>query len=157
MLCEKFNMNWVWVRPCYTYGPGDVSTRLIPKVINTIINNQKLELDSCDKTIDYLYIDDFTNYLYTLVVGDNTDGIYNLCSGNQYNLKEVIHTICKLMNVSDNIIFNTTNGRNLTSPIICGHNHKIKKYSKITKLTKLTDGLNKTINYYKNERKSPLL
>lgn len=152
MLCEKFNMNWVWVRPCYTYGPGDVSTRLIPKVINTIINNQKLELDSCDKTIDYLYIDDFTNYLYTLVVGDNTDGIYNLCSGNQYNLKEVIHTIRKLMNVSDNIIFNTTNSRNLTSPIICGYNHKIKKYSKITKLTKLTDGLNKTINYYKNER-----
>lgn len=152
MLCEKFNMNWVWVRPCYTYGPGDISTRLIPKVINTIINNQKLELDSCNKIIDYLYIDDFTNYLYKLVIGDNTDGIYNLCSGNQYNLKEVIHTICKLMNSSDNIIFNATNGRNLTSPIICGYNHKIKKYSKITKLTELTDGLNKTINYYKNER-----
>jgi UDP-glucose 4-epimerase len=152
ILCEKFNMNWIWVRPCYTYGPGDVSTRLIPKVINTIINNQKLELDSCDKIIDYLYIDDFTNYLYTLVIGDNTDGIYNLCSGNQYNLKEVINTICKLMNSSDNIIFNATNDRNLTSPIICGYNHKIKKYSKITKLTELADGLNKTINYYKNER-----
>lgn len=152
ILCEKFNMNWVWVRPCYTYGPGDVSTRLIPKVIKTIINNQKLELDSCNKIIDYLYIDDFTNYLYTLVIGDNTNGIYNLCSGNQYNLKEVINTICKLMNSSNYITFNTNPSRNLTSPIICGYNYKIKKYSKITKLTELTSGLNKTINYYKNER-----
>lgn len=152
ILCEKFNMNWLWVRPCYTYGPGDVSTRLIPKVIKTIINNQKLELDSCNKIIDYLYIDDFTNYLYTLVIGDNTNGIYNLCSGNQYNLKEVINTICKLMNSSNYITFNTNPSRNLTSPIICGYNYKIKKYSKITKLTELTDGLNKTINYYKNER-----
>ena len=152
ILCEKFNMNWLWVRPCYTYGPGDVSTRLIPKVIKTIINNQKLELDSCNKIIDYLYIDDFTNYLYTLVIGDNTNGIYNLCSGNQYNLKEVINTICKLMNSSNYITFNTNPSRNLTSPIICGYNYKIKKYSKITKLTELTSGLNKTINYYKNER-----
>ena len=152
ILCEKFNMNWLWVRPCYTYGPGDVSTRLIPKVIKTIINNQKLELDSCNKIIDYLYIDDFTNYLYTLVIGDNTNGIYNLCSGNQYNLKEVINTICKLMNSSNYITFNTNPSRNLTSPIICVYKYKIKKYSKITKLTELTSGLNKTINYYKNER-----
>ena len=87
-----------------------------------------------------------------MVIGDNTNGIYNLCSGNQYNLKEVIHTICELMNNFDTITFNTKISRNLTSPIICGYNHKIKKYSKITKLTELTDGLNKTINYYKNER-----
>ncbi len=152
ILCEEFNMNWVWVRPCYTYGPGDVSTRLIPKVINAIINNQKLELDNCNKIIDYLYIDDFTNYLYTLMIGDDTNGVYNLCSGNQYNLKKVIFDICKLMDTSDNIIFNTSPSRNLTSPIICGYNHKIKKYSKITKLTELNEGLYKTINYYHSSR-----
>lgn len=154
IICEKFNMNWVWVRPCYVYGPRDVSTRLIPKVINTVLNDGKLELDNCDKIIDYLYIDDFTNYLYTLIIGDDTDGIYNLCSGNQYNLKEVICTISQLMNGFSNISFNNTSIRDLTSPIICGNNYKIKKYSKITKLIDLSDGLNKTIKYYKDERQN---
>jgi nucleoside-diphosphate-sugar epimerase len=149
ILCEKFDIKWVWVRPCYIYGPGDVSTRLIPKVINTIINNEKLELDSCDKIIDYLYISDFTNYLYALVINDRIDGIYNLCSGNQYNLRDVIYKICELMDSNDNITFNSMPSRNLTSPIICGNNKKIKKISNIKKLIGLKDGLIKTINYYK--------
>jgi nucleoside-diphosphate-sugar epimerase len=152
ILCQKFNMKWCWVRPCYIYGPGDVTTRLIPKIINTIIKNEKLELDSCNKIIDYLYVSDFTNYLYSLIINDDTNGIYNLCSGNQYNLKDVIYEICDLMDSSNNITFKSTPSRNLTSPIICGNNDKIKKISNIKKLVGLKEGLTKTINYYKNER-----
>jgi hypothetical protein len=53
------------------------------------------------------------------------------------------------MDSNDNITFNSMPSRNLTSPIICGNNKKIKKISNIKKLIGLKDGLIKTINYYK--------
>lgn len=154
ILCDKYNIEWGWIRPCYVYGPGDVNTRLIPSIINKLLNNEKIELDKCDKIIDYIYIDDFTDLVYSLVVGENIDGIYNICSGEQYKLRNVIDQICLLMNKQDNIIFNDLLTRELTSSMICGYNNKIKKYSKINNLIDLTEGLTRTINYYKNERSS---
>jgi hypothetical protein len=53
------------------------------------------------------------------------------------------------MDSNNNITFNSMPSRNLTSPIICGNNKKIKKISNIKKLIGLKEGLIKTINYYK--------
>jgi dTDP-D-glucose 4,6-dehydratase len=82
-------------RPCYVYGPNDVKTRLIPTLINKFLNNEEITLDKCDKIIDYIYIDDFTEYVYNLIITQN-NGIFNICSGNQYELKDVINLIYTL-------------------------------------------------------------
>lgn len=144
MLCDIYNIEWGWVRPCYVYGPGDVSTRLIPTIINKLSKNEKVILDECNKIIDYIYIDDFVDFTYSLIVG-NIDGIYNICSGQQYNLRDIVNKIGILMNKLDNIQFNTSSTRKLTSSIICGDNNKIKEQSKITTLIDLDTGLLKTI------------
>jgi nucleoside-diphosphate-sugar epimerase len=39
IFCLQNGMGWAWVRPCYTYGPGDVETRLIPTIINKCLKN----------------------------------------------------------------------------------------------------------------------
>ena len=95
MLCNQYNLKWVWIRPCYIYGPGDVDTRLIPSLINKFIKNEEVNLDKCEKLIDYLYIDDFVNFLYLLIISDS-EGIYNICSGEKYKLKEIINKIHKI-------------------------------------------------------------
>jgi len=150
MLCDKYNIEWGWVRPCYVYGPGDVNTRLIPTVINKLLKNEKVILDECNKIIDYIYIDDFVNFTYSLIVG-NIDGVYNICSGEQYNLKDIINKIDIMISKPKNIQFNNSSIRKLTSPIISGNNNKIKQQSQIDMLTDLDIGLSKTINYMSNE------
>ena len=149
MLCDKYNIEWGWIRPCYVYGPGDVSTRLIPTIINKLSRNEKIILDECNKIIDYIYIDDFVDFTYSLIIG-NIDGVYNICSGQQYNLRDIVNKIGILMNKLDDVQFNTSSIRKLTSPIICGNNNKIKEQSQIEVLIDINEGLLKTINYYKN-------
>lgn len=146
-LCELYGIEWVWIRPCYVYGPGDVSTRLIPTVINKIINGETVSLDSCNKLIDYLYIDDFVNYVCSLI-GQSNNGIYNICSGQQYKLKEVVLKIGELLEAKERLSFDKTNGRELSSTLMCGSNIKINQISAPTTLTTLEAGLQKTINYY---------
>ena len=147
LICKQNNIDWTWVRPCYVYGPGDVPTRLIPTIINKFLTNEEVVLDECNKTIDYMYIDDFVDLLYKLLISEST-GIYNICSGYQYNLKETINKIFKLTNSKSKLSFNPELNRN--SPLyICGDNTKIKKITNTEINTDLESGILKTINYYK--------
>lgn len=150
LLCHQNGINWTWIRPCYIYGPKDVKTRLIPTLINKFLNNEDIILDECKAVIDYLYIDDFVNLIYNLILTDHT-GIYNLCSGKQYVLKDIIDLIYNLTNSKSNIIFDPTKNRINYNYYICGDNSKILKDTNIKVLTSLEEGLRKTINFYKNE------
>ena len=94
-LCEIKSFPWLWVRPCYVFGPNDVSTRLVPKVINHCLDGETITLDSCESIVDYLYVDDFTYALESLILQDK-QGVYNICSGKQYKIKDVIREIEKL-------------------------------------------------------------
>lgn len=150
IICKQYNIDWVWVRPCFVYGPGDVKTRLIPKLINKFLNNQEVVLDECNTTIDYLYIEDFTNMLYELSL-TNSVGVYNICSGHQYHLKEVINLLYNLVGSKSGITFDNNINRTSISNYICGDNSKIKTLIKYSHQISLKEGLLKTINFYINE------
>jgi GDP-4-dehydro-6-deoxy-D-mannose reductase len=150
MFCKIHDIPWAWIRPCYVYGPGDVTTRLIPSVITKLIQEETITLDSCDKIIDYIYIDDFINFIYNIII-KSAQGIYNICSGQQYRLRDVIQTIAILLDAEDKIEYKDSELRVLTSQNICGSNLKVKQINSFAPLTTLEEGLKKTIQYHKHK------
>lgn len=152
-ICELNNIDWLWIRPCYVYGPYDVKTRLIPLLINKFLNNEGITLDKCDKIIDYIYIDDFVEYVYNIILFQN-NGIFNICSGNQYVLKDIIDLIYTSTNSDSKIEYDDNSNRKLTSPYICGDNTKIKTTTGLTPKVDINNGILKTINFITNERLS---
>ena len=150
MFCKIHDIPWAWIRPCYVYGPGDVTTRLIPSVITKLIQEETITLDSCDKIIDYIYIDDFINFIYNIII-KSAQGIYNICSGQQYRLRDVIQTIAILLDAEDRIEYKDSELRVLTSQNICGSNLKVKQINSFAPLTTLEEGLKKTIQYHKHK------
>jgi nucleoside-diphosphate-sugar epimerase len=148
MLCEKYNIDWVWVRPCYIYGPHDVKTRLVPTLIHKLTNNQIVKLDECTAIVDYLYIDDFVQLLNVLIK-EEKEGIYNICSGNQYSIKEIVATLRILTESTSEIVYDTSLTRKNSPKYTCGVNRKILSLKNITK-TSLHNGLLKTVEYEKS-------
>jgi nucleoside-diphosphate-sugar epimerase len=147
LVCQKNNIDFVWIRPCYVYGPYDVTTRLIPSIINKCLNNEEIILDECNKIIDYIYVDDFIEMFYLLLKSNNI-GTYNICSNKQYKLKDVINLIKTLSDSKSNIIFDSKLNRNsITS--ICGSNKKITEVINYNLKIDLESGLRKTISYHK--------
>lgn len=124
IFCEQNNINWSWIRPCYVYGSGDVSTRLIPTVITKLKNKESIRLSSCDVTIDYLHIDDFCSGVVN-IVDNRLDGVYNLCSGNEYNLKNILQHM-ETVSGSRLITFDPLLDRIYASKYICGSNDKLQ-------------------------------
>ena len=146
MLCKMYNIKWIWIRPCFIYGPGDVSTRLIPTLINKFKNNLPVNLDKCDTLIDYLYIDDFVNFVYDLSISSK-EGVYNICSGKEYKLRDIIQLIHNLVS-SKSIITFSKNIKYPFSQYICGDNSKVKSSTNLKSFTDIKEGLIKTIKNY---------
>jgi nucleoside-diphosphate-sugar epimerase len=148
MLCKQQDMEWVWIRPCYVYGPGDVSTRLVPSVVNKCINNEAVLLNECTSIVDYIYIDDFVNSIYFLILSEHT-GVYNICSGKQYRIREIVEQIYKQTKSSSSIKFNSNLNRTSTYSYTCGDRSKLNKAIGVLKQVSLSEGLERVINYYK--------
>jgi UDP-glucose 4-epimerase len=152
IFCEQNSIDWVWIRPCFIYGPNDVSTRIIPKVINKMLKSETIHLDDCEVFIDYLYIDDFSDLVYKLLVSKNV-GIYNICSGKKYVLKDIINKIKELINSKSELIFDKNINKKDKRKIICGNDLKIKLVTDKKKYIDLEKGLELTINHIKNQNK----
>lgn len=145
LLCEQYGVEWVWVRPCYVFGKGDVQSRLIPKLIDKFSKNEKVELDECKTVLDYIHIEDFSNLFYNLMIS-NHQGIFNICSGKEYKLKNVIETILTLTKSNSEVSYNPILNRD-SPKYICGDNKKILEAAKLNINCTLEERLLKTINH----------
>jgi len=144
MLCSRYEMEWVWIRPCYVYGPGDVSTRLLPSIVAKFLSNETVVLDECTSIADYIYIDDFVNSIYFLILTEHT-GVYNICSGKQYKIRDIVEQVHKQVGSSSTIKFDSTLARSSTYSYICGSRSKLDNAIGNLEQISLTEGLEKVI------------
>lgn len=148
LYCSHNNIKFVWIRPCYIYGPRDIPTRLISRIITGIISNQSVALDSCEVSIDYLHIDDFSRAVGA-IINLGLSGVYNICSGEEHNLRDIVQFLYDTLSPGTNPTFEALPDRTSVSRYICGSNEKLKSVSNWTNTVNIHDGLLNTIEYYK--------
>lgn len=140
MFCLQNQISWRWIRPCFVYGPNDVKTRLIPSTVYKLRNNIDITLDSCNTLIDYIYIDDFCTAIIGLIE-TNSYGVFNICSGNEYILKDIVLFLQKNIKSTSKITFDRTLDSKISTRYICGSNEKIKNTINWSPKIKLEAGL----------------
>ena len=139
MVCEQNATRWVWVRPCYIYGPNDVETRLLPSLVRKFRTGEPIVLDACTTIIDYLHIDDFCKAIDTIIITSST-GVFNICSGNEYSVRSVVEEIKAMSSSSSELIFDQTRSRIGISSYICGSPERLKSIG-WSPAIELSDGL----------------
>lgn len=143
--CSLNKINWTWIRPVYTYGPNDVKTRLIPRTIIKMLKNEKqIKFNSCESIVDYLYIEDFAEAVYE-IIKQNKNGVFNICSGNEYKVKDIILMIAKIMNYNEEILFDQIDDKSKPN-YICASNKKIIEQTGWIPKINLEEGLHQTIS-----------
>jgi GDP-4-dehydro-6-deoxy-D-mannose reductase len=147
--CEDNGMVWTWVRPCYIYGPHDVPTRLIPRVVLSLLTQTPVHLDSCESTLDYLHVDDFCRAML-LLLSTQTPGIVNVCSGTDYILRDVLALIVSLVGLPSTFTFDSTRERTSLSTYAVGDPATLIRLGWSPTVT-LEEGLNTVIREIKHE------
>jgi nucleoside-diphosphate-sugar epimerase len=147
----KKNFPSIVLRPYQVYGPNQSDNRMIPYVIKNCLKNSSFPCSHGKQFRDFLYISDFLEAIYKLIISDKkTNGqIFNIGYGKPSNLKKLIILIKKKIKFGKPQfgIINMRNEENLkTYPNIV----KIYKYIKWRPKISLEKGLKSTIKFYKN-------
>jgi nucleoside-diphosphate-sugar epimerase len=104
-LFDKSVTHWYWIRIFSVFGEGENSGWLIPSVISNLIMNKPIQLTSCEQQYNYLYIEDLVCQILEIVkCSDNKSGIYNLCNAESVILKDLMVSIARMMNVSQDLL-----------------------------------------------------
>jgi UDP-glucuronate decarboxylase len=125
-LSNTYNIPVIWARIFHLYGQYENEARLIPHVINSLINNRKIQLKSHGLQIrDYLNVNDVAQALIYLLKAKETS-TYNIGSGNPVRIKDLIMQIGEILNKRRLISF-ASSATPLNEPsFICSKIEKIK-------------------------------
>lgn len=93
--------NFVILRIFNVYGYGQRDSFVIPHIMKHIKENKVIPLGNINDYRDYIYIDDLTNCLSSVLKTDlskqqNNIDIYNIGSGKAYSVKNILDIVEKL-------------------------------------------------------------
>jgi nucleoside-diphosphate-sugar epimerase len=145
--CSSHNILHTWIRPVYTYGPNDVLTRLIPKTIVSLLNNQDLSLNKCSSIVDYLYVEDFA-YALKEIVEKKISGDYIICADQEIRIKNVVELIYNKIKPNCSLFFDDNKEESKHS-YVCGTSKKIKSLTDWLPKIDFEEGIERTIHHYK--------
>ena len=137
------------MRPYQIYGPYQKINRLIPYVITSSLKDKLFDCSSGLQFRDFLYVDDFVNLIIKIInCKNNQTGIYNVGYCKPYKVKSIIKKIILILKKGK-----PNFGRiKMRSDEVKYLYPDIKKVSNVYKWSpkiNLTQGLIKTIKYYK--------
>lgn len=142
---------FAWPRLFSSYGPDDDLSWLLPGLINKLLDGKKPELTSCEQLWDYIYVEDVASAIVALMV-NKACGPFNLGSGKAHKLSEIVNHVRNRIDPSlplgiGEIPYRSDQVMHLEANIAA-----INKATGWRPATTLDAGLEKTIEFYKNER-----
>ncbi len=93
LICEERNIDLVWFRIFYVYGPGQRKGALIPGLAQSFLQKSALSLGNPLNANDFIYVLDVVKAFSLSVEKKLKTGIYNLGSGRSTKVID----ICKLV------------------------------------------------------------
>jgi nucleoside-diphosphate-sugar epimerase len=98
-ICNENNINLVWGRVFFVYGPGQRQTSLIPTCYNSLKNGIELKINNPLTVNDYIYVSDVAKAIRHLIELSDISGIYNIGSGKGVPVWEVVNYIASTMKI----------------------------------------------------------
>lgn len=135
------------------YGPYEEKGRLFESVCNEIIEKKDLNLSNPKVARDFIYIEDVVEaYILVLKNPEKLKGnIFNICSGKQQRIEEIVEVIKLGIDETIKVNYNTNNGRSFDTLFWEGDNSKFKKIYNWELKNSLKQGIIETLNWYKKK------
>lgn len=131
------------------YGFYEPRGRLVPNLILALLNNKQPTLIASNFARDFVFIDDVVNAYFSATVNDSPESVFNIGSGNETKLKEMFSLIRGLMKIEIEPILDNHTNRSVDINRRIADIKLAKKYLKWEPKTKLHDGLEQTVEWFK--------
>jgi nucleoside-diphosphate-sugar epimerase len=148
-LAREKDMDFIWARFFYVYGPGQKSYSLIPHIINSVSSGKKPEIKTPLSKNDFVYVEDVAEALSMLLKRGKGITSYNIGSGHSTSVKDVVEIVCE--NYDFDYKISPDRQVNKSSTDFWADISKIKKEIGWIPETSIDKGIERTIEYYYNK------
>ncbi len=157
---KTFKLPTITTHCSNNYGPWQNPEKLIPLVINNILHNKKIPIYGNGKNIrDWIYVEDHVEALIKISKLKFNGQVYNIGSNNLIDNLSLVKKIC---NIIDKKLNYKISSKNLIKFVKDRKGHDLKyaidskllyKDTKFFPKIKFIDGLEKTIEWYLDNKK----
>lgn len=153
---QQYKLNVITLLLFNIYGPGDKfgseNSHVIPALITKCVNDDRIVVwGDGTPTRSFLYVEDAAEGVMLAAEKYNSPEPVNIGTSEEVTIKRLAEKIKKYANFKGEIVWDTTkpNGQ----PRRCADVTKAKELFNFEAKTSLDEGLKKTIEAYKNEKK----
>lgn len=93
-IAKENNMQFIWTRFFYVYGPGQKEASLIPYIINCVREGKKPEIKTPYARNDFVFVEDVAEAISMLVKNCKQSAVYNIGSGYSTSVQDIIKIVC---------------------------------------------------------------
>lgn len=149
-IAKEGNLNIVTIRPFNIFGEKEVPHKLFSYVILQLLKDKEVKLSNGEQYRDYLYIENYIDGFILAAKNKNVkNDIFNMGSGQALPIKFYVQKLFQLIDLEKIPLFGTIpyieHERMLADPDI----QKIKNTLKWKQRISLEEGMERTINWYK--------
>jgi nucleoside-diphosphate-sugar epimerase len=151
-IARKQNVHAVTARLYSIYGPFEEPTRLMPTLLVYGLRGKLPPLASPDTARDFVYVDDAVEALIRLVSEKHlpSGAIYNVSSGAQNTLADVVATARELLRVDEEPMWCVMPPRPWDTGVWVGDATAIRRDTRWSAKTTIADGLSRTVRWLKD-------
>jgi nucleoside-diphosphate-sugar epimerase len=148
MLVNTYTLNYglktATIRPFNMYGAGQSEDFIIPSIIKQVYEKEIIELGNLSPTRDMSYITDAIDGMLT--IAEHGEGVYNLGSGSETSMKEVVETVIDIIDPAKKYVSIESKRRSnaVDIPRMCADISKLKSLG-WSPAVYLREGLMRTI------------
>jgi len=146
---KSVNRPIVTVRPFHVYGPYEEKTRFVPVLIANLLKGKCPPLVSPNIKRDMIYINDAIDFYITVAKNKiELGGVYNLGTGIEYSIQDIVNTAIDIIGVDVEPSWNTMENRSWDHEKWKADMTLVKNTYKWVPKINLFNGLEKTIQWY---------
>jgi UDP-glucose 4-epimerase len=151
MFHALFQTPVVMVRPFMSYGPGQRVHKLIPHVIQTLLQGQSPKLSSGQRLVDWVYVGDVVEGMIAAALVPGIEGCtFDLGSGELISIRAVVEKLVEITGTSVRPRFGALPDRPLERVRVADTVPAAEKLG-WKSVTSLDTGLRKTVFWYDQE------
>jgi len=149
-LCELNGIDFVWLRPFWTYGPYDDALRLLPSLMIALLREERPSLTLGEQLWDYLYVEDAVDAICRAGTMSSAHGIFNLGSGEAHSIRSIVERVRDLINPNLSIGFGEMPYRADQIMHLQADISRLQMATGWVPQVSLEEGLKRTVNWYKS-------
>ena len=98
-IAKENNMQFIWTRFFYVYGPGQRKNSLIPYIIKCVKEGKKPKIKTPSTRSDFIYVEDVAKAISMILGKCNQSTVYNIGSEHSTSIKDIVKIIYSELNL----------------------------------------------------------